>query len=205
MVIEAVNASWEALLKLDAGIVVWLNQGVGRFPPLDYLVYLLVSDYSVPIAMSLWLLGLWFTGRDAPDRERNQRAVLQAALAVGFAALLVVISNQFFFRERPFVHHQVTNLLYEPTDSSFPANPAAVSFALAAGVWMRNRRASLALFLLAFLWVFTRVMNGVYYPSDILAGAGMGVLGAVSSGLVLQRMEPIPTWFLRWGRLLHLA
>lgn len=205
MLIEAVNASWETLLKLDAGIVVWLNQGVGQFAPLDYLVQLLVSDYSVPVAMSLWLLGLWYTGRDAPARERSQRAVLRAALALGFAALLVLISNHLFFRERPFVHHQLVNLLYEPTDSSFPANPAAVSFALATGVWLGHRRASLVLFLLAFLWVFARVLNGVYYPSDVLAGAGIGVLAAVAARLVLRRMEPIPSWVLRWGRLLHLA
>ncbi|MSQ05629.1 MAG: phosphatase PAP2 family protein [Dehalococcoidia bacterium] len=193
------------LLDLDAGLVAWLNQALGRSPALDYLVYLLVSDYFVPVAMSLWLLGLWLSGASQEERERRQRGVLRAALALGFAALLVVICNHFYFRERPFVHQAVTNLLYQPTDSSFPANPAAVSLALAIGVWRAHRRSGLALLTLAFLWVLTRVMNGVYYPSDVLAGAGMGVVATIAAGLVLRVMEPIPTWLLRWARYWHLA
>ena len=55
----------EALLKLDGDIVVWLNQGVGRVALLDYLGYLLVSDYFIPLAISFWTLGVWFSGPPA--------------------------------------------------------------------------------------------------------------------------------------------
>ena len=195
----------ETFLELDTDIVVWLNQGVGRFDALDYATYLVVSDYFVPLAMCFWMLGLWFSGRYPEARVRNQRAVLIGAISMGFANLVVLLMNQPLFRERPFAHHDLTNLLYQPSDPSFPANAAAVAFALAMGVCLRNRRAAVPLFMLAALWTFARVYNGVYYPSDVLAGALIGIVMAFLVSRVMGVIEPVPTWVLKGARLLNLA
>lgn len=195
----------EALLKLDQDIVIWLNQGIGRVALLDYLGYLLVSDYFIPLVSSFWMLAVWFCGKDAVTRERNQRAVLRGAIALGFANLAVLLLNQHFFRERPLALYALANLLYQPTDSSFPANPAAVTFAAAMGLWLGNRRAGLVVFALAGLWSLVRVSNGLFYPSDVIAG---GLIGLAVSGLValaLRLIEPVPTLVLKGTRLLHLA
>jgi undecaprenyl-diphosphatase len=202
---EPLEAFLEALLELDADIVIWLNRGIGRVALLDYLGYLVVSDYFVPLMISFWLLALWFSGKDPAARDRNQRAVLRAAISLGFANLVVIILNQHFFRDRPFTQYELANLLYEPTDSSFPANPAAISFGAAMGVWLGNRWAGLVLFGLSALWGFTRVYSGVFYPTDVLAGALIGVAVACAAALVLRLMEPLPTWVLKGIRFLHLA
>lgn len=195
----------ESLLKLDQDIVIWLNQGIGQVALLDYLGYLLVSDYFIPLLISFWMLGVWFWGKDVPTRERNQRAVLRGAISLGFANLAVLVLNQHFFRERPLAHYELANLLYQPTDSSFPANPAAVTFAAAMGLYLGNRRGGLVVFALAGLWSLVRVSNGLFYPSDVLAG---GLIGVVVSGLValaMRLIEPVPTLVLKGARLLHLA
>lgn len=195
----------DALVQLDGGIVTWLNQGIGRFYLLDRLTYLVVSDYFVPLIMCLWGLGLWLHGKDLPERGRNQKAVLCAAISLGIANLAVLLLNQAVFRERPFAHYELANLLYAPTDSSFPANPAALAFAFATGIWSRNRRASALPFFLAGLWSFTRVYNGLFYPSDVVVGGLIGVAVAVLITLGLRAVEPLPTWVLKGARLLHLA
>jgi undecaprenyl-diphosphatase len=195
----------DALLELEREIVAWLNQGIGRSYLLDRATYLVVSDYFIPLMMCFWGLGIWFHGKDARARERNQKAVLAAAISLGFANLLVLVVNQFVFRERPFVHHELANLLYAPTDSSFPANPAAVAFAMAMGVWLKNRRASAPLFFLAALWSFARVYNGLFYPSDVAAAGLTGVAVACLVTLGLRAVEPLPTRVLKGARLLHLA
>jgi len=200
-----VAAVTDLLFSLDARIVLWLNQAVGIFGPLDAAMYVLGSDYFVPVSQALGLLGLWFSGETQRHREHRQRAVLRAALSLGFAALVIVICNHFWFRERPFAHLEVANLLYEPTDSSFPANPAAISFAIASGAFTGNRKAGLAMFLLAALWVLARVANGVYYPSDVLAGAAIGMAVGPAARLVLRLMEPAPTWLIQGFRFFHLA
>ena len=192
-------------MALEAELVSWLNQGIGRYYLLDRLTYLLVSDYFLPLLMCFWGLGLWFHGRDNKVRETNQRGVLAGAISLGFANLVVLVLNQQYFRERPFIHHDLANLLYAPTDSSFPANPAAVAFALAMGVWLKNRRAALVLIFLAALWSLVRVANGLHYPSDVVVGGLIGVAVACLVTLGLRAIEPVTTWVLKGARSLHLA
>ena len=54
-------------------------------------------------------------------------------MALGFANLAVTILNHHYFRERPFAVYELSNLLYQATDSSFPANPTAIAFGAATG------------------------------------------------------------------------
>ena len=189
----------------EGEIVTWLNQGVGRFYLLDRFAYLVVSDYFIPLIMCLWGLGLWFRGEDVQARSHNQKGVLAAAISLGFANLAVLLLNQAIFRERPFVHYELTNLLYAPTDSSFPANPAALAFAFATAIWLRNRRAAVVPLILAGLWGFSRVYSGLFYPSDVVAGALIGMVVAILITVGLRAIEPIPSWVLRGARALHLA
>ena len=192
-------------MELEGEIVSWLNQGIGRYYLLDRATYLVVSDYFLPLLMCFWLLGLWFCGKDVQARSRNQKAVLGAAISLGLANLVVLLLNQAIFRERPFIHYELSNLLYAPTDSSFPANPAAVAFALAMAVWLMNRRASVVLFFLAALWSFARVYNGLFYPSDVVVGGLIGMTVACLVTLGLRAIEPLPTKVLKGARWLHLA
>ncbi len=195
----------ETLLELDGWIVLWLNRGIGHSAVLDGAGYLAVSDYFVPLSMCFWMLGLWFFGPGSHARGRNQRAVLAAAIALGFANLAVLLLDQAVFRARPFTQFDLATLFYAPTDSSFPANPAAVAFAMATAVWLGNRRAALPRFCLAGVWCLARVYSGLFYPSDILAGGliGAGVAWLVTLGM--RRIEPVPTWVLNGARFLHLA
>jgi len=195
----------ETLLELDGRIVVWLNRGIGHSAVLDGAGSLAVSDYFVPLSMCFWMLGLWFFGPDSHARGRNQRAVLAAAIALGFANLAVLLLDQAVFRARPFTRFDLATLFYAPTDSSFPANPAAVAFAMATAVWLGNRRAAIPLLCLGGVWCLARVYSGLFYPSDILAGSliGAGVAWLVTLGM--RRIEPVPTWVLNGARFLHLA
>lgn len=195
----------ETLLSLDSHIVVWLNQWVGRLPLLDSIAKLIVGDYFIPVALSLCLLGMWFVGNDSRSRDINQRAVLTALLAVGFANLAVLILNQYYVRDRPFVAHELTMLFYQPTDSSFPANPVAVGFAMATPTWQAHRRLGLLLFGLAAILSLSRIYAGVFYPTDVVTGALIGMVIAYMVAGTLSLIEPLPTLVLQATRRLHLA
>ena len=195
----------DTLQNIDSEVVLWLNQWAGRYAALDGAQKLIVSDYFIPVCMSLCLFAMWFVGREDGSRDAHQRAVLTALIAVGFANLVVLILNQYYVRDRPFDEHELTILFYQPTDSSFPANPAAAAFAMASGMWQGSRRVGAFLYCLAALWGLSRIFAGVFYPSDVVAGAFIGIVMSYIIALGLRLIEPLPTVVLRAARTLHLA
>ena len=138
-------------------------------------------------------------------RERHQRGVMVAGIAVGIANVAVRIFNEFYFRPRPFDSIDVELLFYPPTDSSFPANPIAIAIAMAAGAWMANRAIGATMYTVAIFYGFSRVYAGVFYPIDILGGALIGLTAACLTYFTLKIVEPIPTICLRLVRFLCLA
>ena len=195
----------ETVSQTDAEVFLWLNGWVGTSPIFDRLVQWMVSDYLIPVVFSVVLLGLWFGWADQAMRERHQRGVMLAGIGVGVANAMVKISNAFYFRPRPFDSIDVELLFYPPTDSSFPANPVAITVAMATGVWMANKRIGTIMYIGAFVYGFSRVYSGVFYPLDVLGGALIGVSASYLVYFVLKRIEPVPTLCLRLVRFLCFA
>ena len=190
---------------MDGRIVEWLNSGVGRFTPFDVVMEAMVSDYLVPVSGSLLLVALWFWGRGSQERSKSQAVTITGASAVGIANIINHFASLAFTRTRPFYDYDLNLLFYEPTDSSFPANAGAVGFAIATAVFIHHRRLGVAMYVLAFLWVFGRVYAGVHYPSDALAGAGIGVVAALLAVGMIRLLALIPRGILRALRLAYLA
>ena len=193
------------LERADESAFVWLNSWVGRFPLFDRIVELTVSDYFVPLTMSLVLLGLWFAGHSNAHREPNQLGVMTAILSVAVVNLIVELFNDFFYRPRPFEDLDVNLLFYMPTDSSFPANPAAFGFAMALGVWAWNRKVGWALLAPAVVFSLSRLYAGVFYPLDVLSGAAVGTASALFCGWLMHTFKRIPLQVLRLARAVYLA
>ncbi len=189
---------------MDGAIVRWLNGGVGAFAPLDAVMEILVSDFFVPVTGSLVLFGLWLHGR-GPERFRNQMLTIVGVSSVGAANAVTALINALFFRDRPFLDNELTLLFYEPTDSSFPSNAAAVGFAVATAVFVRHRRTGAALYALAFLWGLARVYAGVHYPTDVIGGAVVGIGSAIVMTLAWRPLIAVPRATLRAMARLYLA
>jgi undecaprenyl-diphosphatase len=198
----------ETVSQVDTEVFLWINGWVGTSPIFDRVVQWVVSDYLIPVVFSGVLLGLWFGWVNQAMRERHQRGVMLAGIAVGIASAAVKMTNVFYFRPRPFdplLHLDPQLLFYPPTDSSFPANPVAVAVAMATGVWVANKRLGTAMYIAAFVYGFSRVYAGVFYPLDILGGALIGVAATYLVYLILKRIEPVPTLCLKLVRFLCIA
>ena len=193
------------LEEADQAALLWLNGWVGHFPWLDSIVRLVVSDYLAPMLLSLAMLGMWFTGANIAARGSNQYGAMAGVIALLLANLTVQVMNQFIFRPRPFEALHVTLLFYQPVDSSFPANPAAVGFSVATAVWLWNRKVGTAMFALAALYSLSRVYAGVCYPTDILGGAAIGVAAGLLAAFILRQFKPLPAFILRLARAVYLA
>ena len=80
--------------------------------------------------------------------------------------------------------------------SSFPSDHATMFFALATGIWFLSRPLGLASMVhVAIVICLPRVYLGLHYPTDVLAGALIGV--GVAWFICGPRFRPFWGWGLR--------
>ena len=193
------------LLDLDESVLLWVNRWTGTAVWLDSVIELLASDYMVAVSMALVLVGLWFTGKDGGERTRHQKGILAALAAMALSSWSVYAINGVYQRPRPFLDNDIAILFYYPTDPSFPSNSAAATFALAAAIWVVNRKVGAVMLAAAAALGFSRVYAGVHYPLDVIAGCGIGVVIALLVHRLRALLEPLPSLALRVARVLCLA
>ena len=194
------------MISADHHVFHWINGLAGRWQALDAVMRLLASDFFLPVVLALATFALWFAGRTARDRYLNQWAFLYGVIGAGFANLFVKVFDQHFFRSRPFIVLPDTHvLLYRPTVSSFPSVAAAYGFAIAAGVFLVNKRWGLLIGVGALLFSFARIYAGMHYPLDVVAGALLGILTTWTFARVLNVLKPVVDWAMALVRWWHLA
>jgi undecaprenyl-diphosphatase len=193
---------------IDTRLFYFINGLAGKIAVIDRFFKGISNDYFAVITCCLILLWLWFGTRDLARREINQRAVLVAAISIGLTNLLVFISNQLYFRTRPFdllPVYDVNLLFYRPTDPSFPSNLAAVLFAIAIPIFIKNKSWGTVLLVIATLASFGRVYMGIHYPFDILGGAAVGALGSLLAMGTAWLITPLINLIMKFLRRISLA
>lgn len=190
------------LNPLDAGTISFLNHFARRSWALDTL-FVLSTNYLVRVAGIVPLYWwAWFRQGEAKTEKRD---ILVFGMGASLVALLIsrVLSHALPFRLRPMhdpaLHFQVpygqnTDMLLQW--SSFPSDHAAVYFAVAVCLYFVSRR--LGIFALCWVVLVTllpRVYLGIHYPTDIIAGAliGIGVAFLAKTGAI-KLTRPVLRW-----------
>ncbi len=195
----------DLIYRIDQSVVLTISHLVGKSAFLDWIMTILASDYFVPVSISLMLLFLWFQGKDFAQRDNYQRAAVCAAISIGIGCGFVLVTNSIWrhphpFQDMPQLLHPVTNHIFYPIhDPSFPSNTSAMVFAAAAGVWLWNRKWGLIFLVPAILMPLAKIYAAVYYPSDIIGGAVLGILTAFFVGKVFMPAVEIPVAIGLWG------
>jgi undecaprenyl-diphosphatase len=101
--------------------------------------------------------------------------------------------------------YDINLLFYRPTDPSFPSNLAAVLFAIAIPIFMKNKGWGIVLLVIATLASFGRVYMGIHYPFDILGGAAVGVIGAFLALGTARLITPLINLIMKFLRKISLA
>lgn len=184
---------------MDETIFEWINGLAGKSAALDRVMIWLANDYFVPVTISLILLAIWFIGNSREQREGLQRATIVTFISIGSACGFVLAANHIYHHPHPFDPEAMPGLLdttvkdiyYKIHDPSFPSNTSAVTFAAATGLFQYKRKLGLLMLIPAILMPLAKVYAGVYWPSDIAAGAALGILTAYFIKLIMPVFEPI--------------
>jgi undecaprenyl-diphosphatase len=125
-------------------------------------------------------IALWFLSR--PDGVQRLRLACTAALGSAALGLLAnQLIGQLWFRERPYVEHPRSLVLFTPPshDASFPSDHATAAFAIAVAVFSFHRRIGAVFLVAAAAIAVSRVLLGMHYPTDVVAGALTGTTAAL--------------------------
>lgn len=118
-------------------------------------------------------------------------------------ALMILIADTICYRglksviqrDRPFLNATLNaevRVGYKPKSSSFPSNHAVNCFAIATLLAWYYPWLGAVFYLIAGLVGYSRVYVGVHYPSDVIAGACIGILIAVAViRIAYNRIEPL--------------
>ena len=183
----------DALVTFDRDLFLFLNQGVrnGLFDVvLPFLTDINRKPIGIVILAILWLLLLAKGGR--PGR-------MAALLLIPTIALSDQLNSSVlkFIIDRPRPCHELTTvhlLVGCGSGYSFPSSHAVNSFAAAMVLSYFLPRWTSAFFCYASIIAFSRIYVGVHYPSDVLAGA---IVGLIVGFVVIVAFRQTEEWWRR--------
>ena len=174
----------ERLLEMDGQLLLWIRETFGN-PVLDRIMIFISSLANkgmlwIGIGVVLLLLGV--NGRKWSER---------GLLVLLSLALNAVVCNLWLkpmvARTRPYDLLGYEILVRRLGDYSFPSGHTSASFAAATALYAIDRRWGTAAYILAVLIGFSRLYLGVHFPTDVLAGAVIGILAAKAAQWILEK------------------
>lgn len=175
------------MLSYEFAILDWIQANM-RNPTLDLLMPAITALGNSGL---IWLLlaGILLL---TPKHRRAGAAVL-AGLVLEIICCNMVL-KPLVARVRPCdVNTAVQLLIARPDDFSFPSGHTGASFAAAAALFADRNRLWIPSLILALLIAFSRLYLYVHYPTDILAGAAIGMMagwaGRQSADILWKRKQ----------------
>ncbi len=137
----------------------------------DYLEYVLV------LVLALFLLR---------NYKKYWRFVIKALGAAVLSRFVIAEIIRFFWNKpRPFIENHVNLLINQGPEPSFPSGHAAFYFGLSTIVYFYNKKLGILFLISSSLISISRVFVGVHWPSDVLAGAVIGIF----SGWLVKKIS----------------
>ncbi|WNV88637.1 phosphatase PAP2 family protein [Umezawaea sp. Da 62-37] len=135
---------------------------------------------------------LWFAiaGVLATRKGITRKAALRGVVAIAGASFSAnAVGKTLFPRRRPAADlvPMARRLTKRPTSSSFPSGHAASAAAFTTAIAMDSPKAAAVIAPIAAAVAYSRVHTGVHWPSDVAAGAAIGV----GAGLLTRRWWPL--------------
>lgn len=171
---------------MDTQLFLTIND-FARTTPWLHGIVLAYANYGILVFAAMMVAGWWAA------RARATVAVMAAAIWAPLGMLAALGVNQpisaLVGEPRPYtVLPNILVLAHHSHDPSFPSDHAVMAGAVAAGLFLVNRRLGLLATLAAVVMAFSRVYIAAHYPQDVLAGLLLGAAVSLVGFLVVRRL-----------------
>jgi len=123
------------------------------------------------------------------------RTGVYAGIACVSAFLIAQVIQAIIPRPRPFVVYHVVPLVAHSSDATFPSDYATVALSWVT-IWVlatRSRWLSLGMGLVTGLLLVSRIYVALHFPSDMFAGAMIGILVALAAWRSRKAIDALAT------------
>lgn len=175
------------ILQMDYKIITWVNQDSASAWQDQFFPWITDLHKTVYFGWIVCPLLLFFFYKKFQRAGVSLFLILVLALAVNdFAGSRV---KNHYDRPRPFQNEEIKITQRSPAGSkSFYSNHASNMFTFASYTSTFFPAAKIPLYLLAATVSYSRVYNGVHYPSDIFAGGIMGLIWGLCFSSIAKRV-----------------
>lgn len=158
-----------------------------RATPWLHTIVSAYATYGLVLFAALLLAGWWSARRQA------NRVRVAAALWAPLGMLLGLGANQplsaLVGEPRPYATlPDIVVLAQRSLDPSFPSDHAVMAGAVAAGLFLVNRRLGALAALAAVVMAFSRVYIAAHYPQDVVAGLMVGAAVSLAGFWLVRRV-----------------
>jgi len=170
--------------NLDVGILKFIFEN--RIPALDS-AFIIFTDTAALIAFGIPSVLLIFSSLTKKPVLRSE--VIVILVSVILTAILANVIKYTFDLPRPYTLYPFIEKIGSGGSPTFPSGHTAdaFAFAMAASLLWRKRQILIPAFIWASLVGYSRMCLGVHFPSDVVAGA---LIGIICAGVVY--------WFWTW-------
>jgi undecaprenyl-diphosphatase len=186
---------------LDSSIISFVNQFSRQSWVFDKVMVSLIDNGLLKggiLVMVMWWA--WFDGTELCSQGRRHIFITMISC---FIAIVVGRGLELMLPFRPRPMHALSMLMPYGMSaavlegwSSFPSDHAVLFFALSTGLLFVSRKAgAFALLYTTVVITFPRVYTGFHYPTDIIAGALIGVAIGWAANRHLIRSAPLQSIF----------
>jgi undecaprenyl-diphosphatase len=193
---------------MDEAVILFINGFAHKAWALDTLMSIMVrSNLIRGGVMVALLMSAWYLGKDTEAVRTNRRQIVASLMGVVIALFIArLLVLELPFRARPLNNPALGLILpfgMNPGtlsgESAFPSDHAVLFFGVATGLFAVSRRlGSFAYAIAVFVISLPRVYLGLHYPSDIIAGAALGV-GSVFLTIYAGGRSQLPARLCNWG------
>lgn len=185
----------QVLRALDLELLYLINGLAGQNARIDALVNFLRDDALLkagPLVLLWWVL--WW--RLSADAEARARLLAVLSISIPAIALGRALALSLPYRPRP-LHEPALDVqipigMHERTLdgwNSIPSDHAVMFVSIAAAFFLLGRAVGWASLAYALVVIcLPRVYSGLHYPSDILAGAAVGIVATVTLAPLLTSL-----------------